>query len=121
MRAITISLLLRNRVSLEFSGQNHPPRDTLKQKLKNLHVPPGLFQIAAPSIKTMAANEIAILQRLRGVVHPLVDLRGQRRNVLRIVENFDPSRRLVRCDSFQPLEHLVARQLKAPLWKEKIR
>src|SRR6476646_945111 len=42
---------LDNPIRFQLAGQDHSPGDTLKQKLKNLDVPAGLFEVATPSIK----------------------------------------------------------------------
>src|SRR4051794_28026254 len=81
-------------------------------------MPPGLVEVAAPSIKAVTADEVAVLQWIGSVAHPAGNLLGQRGNVLCVVENLNPGRRFVRGDTFQALEHLVARQLKTALRKE---
>src|SRR6185369_17684517 len=52
-RLSALGFLSNDSVSLEFSRQNHPPGNALEQKLKNFHVPPGFFQVAAPSIEAV--------------------------------------------------------------------
>ena len=89
-------------VRFHFARQDHPPGDALEQKLKNFDVPASLVQVAAPGIEPVLADQIAVRQRIGRVGQPLADLLGQRRNVLRVVEYFDPRGMLVRADAVQP-------------------
>src|SRR6478672_11028458 len=68
MRAISNSSLagsklapgdLGNAIRFQFAGQDHSPGDTLEQELKNLDMSAGLFEVAAPSIKAVAPNQVA--------------------------------------------------------------
>src|SRR5205823_6308935 len=66
----------RNACPTQIPRQNHPPGDTLEQKLENLDVPASLLQIAAPSIKAVTPNQVAVLQRVSRVIHPDGNLLG---------------------------------------------
>src|SRR5215510_9666760 len=103
MRAMNFSL--DHTVRFQLTRQNHSSCDALEQKFKNLDVPSGFVEVAAPSIEAMAANQVAILQRLSRVVDAFADLLGERRDVLRIVEDVDPGRGVVRGNSLQAFEH----------------
>src|SRR5439155_16966438 len=89
--------------------------DTLKQEFENLNVAASFVEVATPSIEAVTADEVAVLQRVGGVIHAVADLFGQGGNILRVGENLDPGGRLMRGNAFEPLGHLVAGQLEAAL------
>src|SRR5439155_7699357 len=92
-----------------------PSRDTVEQKFKNLGVTASFVEVATPSIEAVTADEVAVLQRVSGVIHAVADLFGQGGNILRVGENLDPGGRLMRGNAFEAFEHLIAGQLEAAL------
>src|SRR6185503_11716368 len=90
---------LQHTAGLHLARQDQSAGDAFEEELENLDVPPGFGQVAAPSVKAVPANQVAVLQRIGGIVHSLADLLGQLGNILRVVENFDPGGCVVRGDA----------------------
>src|SRR5262245_33561419 len=97
----------------ECPGQHQPPGGDFEQEFKNLDMPPSLVEVAAPSVQSVAANEVTVPQRTLRIGERFADLLGQVGNVLRVLEDRYPLPVLVRGDAVESLKHFVAADLEA--------
>ena len=76
--------------------QTQPPSFALKEKFIHFNMSPRRKYVSAPGIEPVLANQKTVRNFLRLGFDHRSHLIGQRRNILRVVEDRNPVRRLVR-------------------------
>ncbi len=82
-------------------------------------MPPSLGEVTSPSIEPVAPQEKPV--RARMASQSGLDRSGQRRHILRVVEDGEPLPMLMRGHAIQTLQHLVSHDGNAALRSEGIR
>ena len=83
-------------------------------------MPSSCGDVAAPSVESVSADQEAVGDSFGRLSLHLLNLSGERRNVLGVLENRNPKVRVVSGDSLEPLEHFETVNLEAVLGEEVI-